>query len=180
MNSKKITKAARRVRSDAQYPANTRKTASVSLPRINNTHNQNFSDPEIFDTFGSSAPVFGTPEGLRTSGFVSETHLKTVILRGKKAGFQASDTDLLIFTKFTPPSEGSSPFAAVPPSCSSLTASRACKRNFNTFNQKSVNPVIFDTFGIFEGCIFYQSSPTFSAVFTQNPKSHSQNPVFCL
>lgn len=180
MNSKKITKAASRVRSDAQYPANTRRSASASLPRINNTHNQNFSDPEIFDTFGFSAPVSGTPESLRTSGFVSETPLKTVFLRGKKAVFQASDTDRLIFTKFTPPSEGSSHFTEVRPSGSSSTASGARKRNFNTFNQKSVNPVIFDTFGIFEGCIFYKSSPSFSAVFTQNPKNPSQNTVFCL
>jgi hypothetical protein len=180
MNSKKITKAASRVRSDAQYPANTRRSASASLLRINNTHNQNFSDPEIFDTLGSSAPVSGTPESLRIAGFMSETPLKTVFFRGKKAGFRFFVAESPIFTKFTPLSEGGSPFAEVRPSGSSLTASRARKRNFNTFNQKSVNPVIFDTFGIFEGCIFYKSSPSFSAVFTQNPKNPSQNTVFCL
>jgi hypothetical protein len=180
MNSSKFTKAARRVRSDAQYPANTRRSASASLPRINNTHNQNFSDPEIFDTLGSSAPVSGTPESLRIAGFMSETPLKTVFFRGKKAGFRFFVAESPIFTKFTPLSEGSSHFTEVRPSGSSSTASGARKRNFNTFNQKSVNPVIFDTFGIFEVCIFYKSSPSFSAVFTQNPKNPSQNTVFCL
>jgi hypothetical protein len=180
MKSRKFPPAARCPAVTPRSTCNARRAAPVKDLGINNTQNQNFSHPEIFDTLAVFSPPRGTPVPGQKHPFASFSPSKRPFFRGKNALSGGSPAKVLIFTKFTPLLKGCRGFAAVRLSDSYIDATRAFMRKFNTFNQKSVNPVIFDTLAIFEGYVFYQSSPAFSAVFEQNTKNPSKNTVFYL
>jgi hypothetical protein len=180
MKSRKFPPAARRASGASCTTRNARRAAPVIVLGINNTQNQNFSHPEIFDTLTVFSPPRGTPVPGQKCSFASFSPSKRPFFRGKKALSGCSFAKGPVFTKFTPPLKGCRGFAAIRLIDSSVDAVRAFKRKFNTVNQKSVDPVIFDTLAIFEGSVFYQSSPAFSAVFEQNATNPSKNTDFYL
>jgi hypothetical protein len=156
-----------------------RKASAEAHFRFKYTFNQKISHPEIFDTFCVFRCVACNRIYLKKERFDPVNHPEFAVFGVFRQILPKKGVKTYFLSKNHTPSKAERGFRKVRQVEPSSKATEAVFRIFDTFNQKSLNPVFFDTLASFEGAVFKTNFSDFPAQPLRTLAKHPFWPLFC-
>jgi hypothetical protein len=156
-----------------------RKARTEAHFRFKYTFNQKISHPEIFDTFCVFRCVARNRISLKKERFDPVNPPEFAVFGVFRPVLPKRGVKTYFLSKNHTPSEAERGFRKIRMTEPYSKATEAVFRIFDTFNQKSLNPVFFDTLASFEGAVFKTNFSGFPARHLRTLAKRPFLPLFC-